>query len=503
MIRQHPKILIAGLCVYAVIGGASPPPSDAQTVNLQRSSAPRQAQHYVFEGRTIDEEEYAAILKVDDATKDMERGDWATANAKLEDALKKGGKLYQAHSNHAVVLAHLGRLKEAQAEADVAAQLGPAQPEPLLAQAAVSQEMGKLSDAVKLYDDFLKRFPTHVMATHVRSLVRDLKVEQGKVDSVAKATAQSGSKVDDYFENATYEAVTKWDASRFPLKVFIPTDEQAGTIPGYQAHFGKALREAFADWQTRSNGTITFNYVPKAEGADIECQWTNDVSKVKLPAEGGEARVLFDTVRGIRHVDIIELTRHLGNPTPPSFNLMKSVALHEVGHSLGLVGHSPTPEDVMFCTMPAADEGKQLSERDVRTLAHLYQSDIKVADRDHGPTGGTDKASLNNDGVRLVQQQQFAQAAEKFEAALKIDPNYAPVRHNLAGCLNSIGIDAAKGGNLDQALRSFKRALEMEGPNGEASNRLAIMQNLALIYRKMGKTAEAQSTADAAAKLKP
>ncbi len=58
---------------------------------------------------------------------------------------------------------------------------------------------------------------------------------------------------------------------------------------------------------------------------------------------------------------------------------MMITSLHEMGHALGLWGHSNDPNDVMYVTGPAA--GAILSARDVLSINALYSltPDIKEA----------------------------------------------------------------------------------------------------------------------------
>lgn len=55
-----------------------------------------------------------------------------------------------------------------------------------------------------------------------------------------------------------------------------------------------------------------------------------------------------------------------------SDNQMRFISLHEVGHALGLIGHSPNPADIMFLGESLADITRYLSERDRQTLIRLY-----------------------------------------------------------------------------------------------------------------------------------
>jgi predicted Zn-dependent protease len=50
------------------------------------------------------------------------------------------------------------------------------------------------------------------------------------------------------------------------------------------------------------------------------------------------------------------------------------VVLHEMGHALGLGGHSEEPEDIMFGSINGLARG--LSERDRDTLKELYSRPI-------------------------------------------------------------------------------------------------------------------------------
>jgi predicted Zn-dependent protease len=50
--------------------------------------------------------------------------------------------------------------------------------------------------------------------------------------------------------------------------------------------------------------------------------------------------------------------------------LLKNIATHELGHALGMLGHSKQEGDMMF---DVTDEHSRLSQRDINTLSRLYQ----------------------------------------------------------------------------------------------------------------------------------
>ncbi len=53
----------------------------------------------------------------------------------------------------------------------------------------------------------------------------------------------------------------------------------------------------------------------------------------------------------------------------------ENVVTHELGHALGLLGHSPMRADLMFSE---TDETSRLSQRDINTIRKLYQMKVDI-----------------------------------------------------------------------------------------------------------------------------
>ena len=142
------------------------------------------------------------------------------------------------------------------------------------------------------------------------------------------------------------------------LRIYIGTDGAQGIDPQY----GEEVRKAFNRWQHVGGIPIPFTFVLDSNAADVHVRWVDSFPADRL----GEAEVAWDwngwLVRGS-----LKLATHgsHGRSLPP--DIVYVVAMHEVGHLLGL-GHSDDPGDLMYPTPTARD----LTLRDRRSARLLY-----------------------------------------------------------------------------------------------------------------------------------
>jgi hypothetical protein len=249
--------------------------------------------------------------------------------------------------------------------------MAPDKQDTLLASAYVDGYCGDFQKAISILEKLHTMYPDFAKAANSDVIVANLKTEAESASDVTDPSAN------DFFQ---YAATCKWAPNRFPLKVYIPDDATASHIANYEPTYGRALRSAFEEWQTRTGNCISFQFVDAGQPNDIDCRWVANKADLKSPAEGGECNLKFTLDAGAQHADIKICTADLHAQTnaPSSLAAIGNVSLHEIGHALGLLAHSPDPHDRMFWVVFASPEMLPLTSRDLATVKHLYSPQVPL-----------------------------------------------------------------------------------------------------------------------------
>jgi tetratricopeptide (TPR) repeat protein len=157
---------------------------------------------------------------------------------------------------------------------------------------------------------------------------------------------------------------------------------------------------------------------------------------------------------------------------------LQTTAIHELGHALGLQGHSPYPDDIMYYCLNPAQTG-QLTTRDKRTLHLLYKitPDIK-----NSTTLSTANAKSYYDliktAVKYQQSGDMAHAIQAYQQALTLKGNDASLYYNLGLAYQQIG-------NTPYAIQYYRKAVSLDATKMEAKYNLgAILINQGVTFTK-------------------
>ncbi|MCC6980595.1 MAG: matrixin family metalloprotease [Candidatus Melainabacteria bacterium] len=186
----------------------------------------------------------------------------------------------------------------------------------------------------------------------------------------AATKAGAGAASSNYLSEIGGARLGRWAAAKMPLKVCIVP---ASNVQGYQPSFDQLLIKCFQDWGNSSGGKVSFKGVSDAKTADIVCTWTSDTNKFMNTAEAGETTV-YGANNVIQHctIQILTVPHPMSPGVPVSEPRLRWICLHEIGHALGLGGHTRNPQDIMFFSTPLAEVWKDLTPRDINTIQSLY-----------------------------------------------------------------------------------------------------------------------------------
>lgn len=200
-------------------------------------------------------------------------------------------------------------------------------------------------------------------------------------------TAPDNDKGDYLNRLAQTKEANLWALDKMPLKVYLAgnTDLSGRPLPLYKDLFRTILVESLNTWARASNGKLSFVLVEDPKLSDLAISFTQTPADVvprpgEPPVEQGLTRFFLDNrldqgtgFRLIQRAQVQLLLIRPSSQKPLALDEIKEISLHELGHALGLRGHSENSSDIMYFNQ-SYRQLPALTKRDKATMARLYAS---------------------------------------------------------------------------------------------------------------------------------
>lgn len=305
---------------------------------------------------------------------------------------------------------------------------------------------------------------------------------------------------ENYIEKAPFNnEILRWDAGKFPLNVYI--QNKSTTAPPY---FQQQIQKAFMQWQVSTGKFIKFNFINDEKDANIFVTINPSTDMKKCTESDCKYTVAYTTpaIRGglLKRMDIFFYdSNNLGQPF--SEKEVYNTALHEIGHALGIMGHSENKNNLMFMEENLNEKNSNfdllrsdfqaISPADLNTLTLLYElvPDITNTPQDKFDTSRQFFASIVMGGEEVINSQKILEAKNYIKAAPNLPNGYI----DLASAYS-------ESKQFSKAIENLNKALELCSNDNE---RFIINYNFAVTYMQIKDWQNALKYVQAAKALKP
>ena len=254
------------------------------------------------------------------------------------------------------------------------------------------------------------------------------------------------------------DKVKRW--ANFPIKVYIESKKAK-----------EVCKKAFLEWQKKTNNTVSFEFVPTSQDAQIIVNFNDKLesSSTKESYIAGLSRPYYQDGNIIRS-EVKILTIDPTSKKPLADDFIYFTMLHEIGHSLGIKGHSPDEKDIMFARSEVPK--LELTSRDINSVTLLYKADNETLAniRDAGSSDklkqaiGYAKASPDkafgwaNLGDIYRGKKMYSKAIENYQKAVSIEPKNSEFYSLLANSYE-------QSGDLESAFLNYQKSCELNKSN--------------------------------------
>lgn len=300
-------------------------------------------------------------------------------------------------------------------------------------------------------------------------------------------------------------------------------------------YYAKTIENAINTYNKLFKGLFYFEYTKNRDNADVEIFVKPQFTKFEKSNEAFRVGLtniyLNENNNNIEKAKITLIYKHPIDKNKKNISKedMYKVVLHELGHAVGISGHSDNENDIMYPTLSKADE--KLSQRDRVTIKLLYSNDSKILTRQlknvkrtkineakkyvKGANDLSETKALVNLAQTYFENGQKEKALETYKKAINKDKNNYIIYKSMGECyyfskkyeqalkfllnsyslsngtqdtgeiLNMIGVTYARLNDFENAYKYLNMAYDKDSENYE------ILQNLLASCLKTNRKKEA------------
>lgn len=310
--------------------------------------------------------------------------------------------------------------------------------------------------------------------------------EDGKKDSASVAAgiqiAVWKSNINQLYGNNYIDQVPvntdiiRWNPKTFPLRVYIDLQDLT-KVPEY---YNTEIVKAFGQWQA-SSGFLSFKFIDSPAPADIVVKFD------RLPknncTQSGCKYVVAHTVptisKGILKKMTITVYDKDANGSYFSDKELFNTVLHEIGHALGIMGHSYSTDDLMYMAKDGAENSvftryrsdfQYISIQDISTLKLLYNIVPTITN--------TPLSEINTTNL-IYPPILFGNSKMMSSQKLKEAENYVREAPNIPNGYIDMAIAYDELGKLDKAIEALGKAFNLAKSEND---KYIVLYNFAVMY---------------------
>ena len=290
-----------------------------------------------------------AGIEYDTGMKAYNNGQYAFAKTLFENALKKDSRDVNSRYMYAQLLMKEKKYALARRQYTAIISVSPS------SQAAELSRKG-----IKLIDDYLNK-ENEVEENSKNKVASE---QENDKTNVKNSELPMPSAEPDYLKNA-YKGGKLYKRPRGTTRIYIQPNSSYKSL----------AVKAFNEWEIAIGSAVMFTYIANSKDASINLSFQDTINSPGAE-KGGITEPTFEDDYITKSNIIIRTTNDKGEKLPEK--VIYHILLHEIGHAIGIMGHSTDPNDVMYTGTSVFLS--HLSQRDKNTARALYNTYNKKPD---------------------------------------------------------------------------------------------------------------------------